>query len=90
MRQAPIQHSSRPTAVLGIGKTGPTLGSVRDDEQDGQPTANADGDDANGSVDDEDGVTLRTVARTRRIGCDYADSRRLRTILPQCLGRLRP
>ncbi|MEX0820293.1 MAG: PQQ-dependent sugar dehydrogenase, partial [Pirellulaceae bacterium] len=34
---------------------GPRLGTQRDAEPDGQPTANASGDDANG-VDDEDGV----------------------------------
>jgi GEVED domain-containing protein/VCBS repeat protein len=37
--------------------TGPTMGNARDDEQDGQPTLNADGDDAIGTVNDEDGVT---------------------------------
>ncbi len=37
--------------------TGPTLGSSRDDEQDGQPTDGADGDDLTGTPDDEDGVT---------------------------------
>ena len=38
--------------------TGPTLGANRDMESDGQPTANADGDDTNGTPDDEDGVTF--------------------------------
>ena len=40
--------------------TGPRLGAVRDGESDGQPTASADGDDLNGS-DDEDGVTFGTI-----------------------------
>ena len=38
--------------------TGPTLGTYRDAETDGQPTTNADGDDNNGSPDDEDGVSI--------------------------------
>ena len=38
--------------------TGPTLGSARDTESDGQPTAGALGDDANGVADDEDGVAF--------------------------------
>ncbi len=38
--------------------TGPRLGTNRDHENDGQPTAGADGDDGSGTVDDEDGVTL--------------------------------
>ena len=41
---------------------GPTLGSRRDIEPDGQPTAGADGDDAAGSPDDEDGIKLPTLA----------------------------
>ncbi len=36
---------------------GPTLGSVRDWENDGVPSVDADGDDASGTLDDEDGVT---------------------------------
>ena len=36
---------------------GSTLGSSRDNDADGQPTANADGDDTDGT-DDEDGVTF--------------------------------
>ena len=40
--------------------TGPTLGTARDGESNGQPTASADGDDLDGS-DDEDGVTFGTV-----------------------------
>ena len=36
--------------------TGPMLGEARDAEGDGQPTAGADGDDLNGTPDDEDGV----------------------------------
>ena len=39
------------------GATGPVLGSLRDTETDGLPTAAANGDDTNGS-DDEDGVTF--------------------------------
>jgi large repetitive protein len=39
---------------------GPRLGDLRDTESDGQPTANADGDDNNGS-DDEDGVVFGSV-----------------------------
>jgi hypothetical protein len=38
--------------------SGPTLGSARDIDPDGQPTAAADGDDANGTPDDEDGVSF--------------------------------
>ena len=38
--------------------TGPTLGTNRDDEDDGQPSAVADGDDISGSPDDEDGVSF--------------------------------
>ncbi len=37
---------------------GPTLGSQRDSEADGQPNATATGDDAAGTPDDEDGVTF--------------------------------
>ena len=37
--------------------TGPTLGSARDVDSDGQPTTGADGDDTNGDAD-EDGVTF--------------------------------
>jgi hypothetical protein len=36
---------------------GPTLGTVRDLDADGQPTADADGDDTNGQPNDEDGVS---------------------------------
>ena len=39
---------------------GPTLGSLRDLEADGQPTAAADGDDTD-ATDDEDGVTFGTI-----------------------------
>lgn len=35
---------------------GPTLGTTRDTEVDGQPTPDADGDDTNGTGNDEDGV----------------------------------
>ena len=40
--------------------TGPTLGSTRDDDSDGLPTASADGDDTDGA-DDEDGVAFGTI-----------------------------
>ena len=39
---------------------GPTLGSTRDAESDGLPTTTADGDDADGT-DDEDGMTFGTI-----------------------------
>jgi VCBS repeat protein/GEVED domain-containing protein len=39
---------------------GPTLGALRDAEADGLPTVGADGDDANGSAD-EDGVTFGEI-----------------------------
>ena len=45
--------------------TGPTLGAARDVEADGQPTANADGDDLNGVPDDEDGVTIPTLTQAQ-------------------------
>jgi ELWxxDGT repeat protein len=38
--------------------TGPKLGGSRDAEVDGQPSVGADGDDAGGAPDDEDGVTF--------------------------------
>ncbi len=38
--------------------TGPTLGATRDIDADGQPAPAADGDDVNGTPDDEDGVTF--------------------------------
>jgi len=41
--------------------TGPTLGSHRDSEFDGVPSTNADGDDVNGSPDDEDGLVGQSV-----------------------------
>ena len=41
--------------------TGPSLGSGRDAEQDGNPSANADGDDADGTPDDEDGVVFGSI-----------------------------
>ncbi|MBI1374810.1 MAG: LEPR-XLL domain-containing protein, partial [Phycisphaera sp.] len=41
-------------------RTGMTLGSKFDLDVDGQPSANADGDDLNG-LDDDDGVTLGTI-----------------------------
>jgi hypothetical protein len=37
---------------------GPQLGANRDTEPDGQPTTDADGDDTNGSPDDEDGISF--------------------------------
>ncbi len=40
---------------------GPTLGTERDVDSDGQPNAFADGDDTNGAPDDEDGVTFAPV-----------------------------
>ena len=50
-----------PTLISGGGArhglSGPTLGALRDQEADGLPSANADGDDLDG-IDDEDGVTL--------------------------------
>lgn len=58
--------------------TGPMLGSVRDKDVDGQPSAMADGDDADGS-DDDDGVvffgppipdTLATVEVTVSTSCN--------------------
>ena len=36
----------------------PILGTLRDGEEDGQPTVNADGDDLGGALDDEDGVVF--------------------------------
>lgn len=54
--------NSYPTTLASNGArhtvVGPSLGSARDAENDGQPTAAADGDDVNGSPDDEDGVTI--------------------------------
>ena len=47
--------------------TGPTLGTARDVDTDGQPSALADGDDL-GGIDDEDGVTL--PAYIRRAGTE--------------------
>ena len=41
--------------------TGPTLGANRDDESDGLPSTNADGDDLDGTPDDEDGVIFGSV-----------------------------
>ncbi len=46
-------------AVLPAGN--PTLGSVVDTEADGQPSASHNGDDTNGSPDDEDGVAFPAV-----------------------------
>ncbi len=51
-----------PTLLAGGGAyhtaTGPMLGLSRDVDSDGRPTLNADGDDLNGTPDDEDGVTF--------------------------------
>jgi hypothetical protein len=41
--------------------TGPTLGAQRESDSNGQPTLGADGDDLNGTPDDEDGVTIPTL-----------------------------
>jgi large repetitive protein len=46
-------------AVLPTGN--PTLGSAVDTEPDGQPSANHNGDDGNGTPDDEDGVAFPAV-----------------------------
>ena len=46
---------------------GPKLGSNRDAEPDGQPTANADGDDGTGTPDDEDGVTFPSAPRVGQL-----------------------
>ena len=54
---APTSYGS--TAVSNGARhvaSGPMIGSKRDIESDGFPTANADGDDLDGSLDDEDGV----------------------------------
>jgi hypothetical protein len=42
--------------------TGPTLGTIRDTEVDGQPTSNADGDNLNGTLNDEDGLNWMNIA----------------------------
>ena len=52
----PVTHDENGPAHI-ITPNGPTLGDTVDAELDGQPSPNADGDDANGS-DDEDGVVL--------------------------------
>jgi predicted outer membrane repeat protein len=53
-------HPSYPTLLANNGARhlafGPTLGVARDTEADGQPSAAADGDDATGIPDDEDGL----------------------------------
>jgi hypothetical protein len=41
--------------------TGPRLGANRDEELDGAPSANADGDDQASAPDDEDGIAFQTV-----------------------------
>jgi len=56
--------SPYPTLLANNGArhiiAGPTLGANRDDESDGQPTSEADGDDTTGTPD-EDGVTFGTI-----------------------------
>ena len=56
--------SPYPTLLASDGArhlaTGPTLGTDRDTDWDGQPTAAADGDDITGTPDDEDGITFLT------------------------------
>ena len=47
--------------------SGPTLGSARDDEEDGIPSTGADGDD-NTRTDDEDGVTVPASLRAGQLG----------------------
>lgn len=47
-------NGARHNQVFGA----PVLGAELDVEANGQPTANADGDDTNGGLDDEDGVVL--------------------------------
>ncbi|MBI5759845.1 MAG: hypothetical protein HZA46_15105, partial [Planctomycetales bacterium] len=60
--------ASYPTTLAANGARhtaiGPTLGSNRNIEIDGQPTVNADGDDTTGSPDDEDGVTFVSTLLT--------------------------
>ncbi|MCA9010706.1 MAG: hypothetical protein KDB01_13235, partial [Planctomycetaceae bacterium] len=48
--------------------TGPTLGTERDSEADGVPSANADADDITGGTDDEDGVTFATTLIASSLG----------------------
>ncbi|MBX7233293.1 MAG: hypothetical protein K1X65_02840 [Caldilineales bacterium] len=54
--------NSYPTTLAANGArhtaVGPNLGSARDAESDGQPSAAANGDDNDGTPDDEDGVTI--------------------------------
>lgn len=54
-----------PTTRLGGGArhvaVGPQLGAARDVEANGLPSVNADGDDADGTPDDEDGVVFGTI-----------------------------
>ncbi|MEM7582822.1 MAG: GEVED domain-containing protein, partial [Acidobacteriota bacterium] len=52
-----LEASNGPRHVI-LASNNPTLGSTVDAEDDGQPTSDHTGDDANGSPDDEDGVTL--------------------------------
>ena len=59
---APLPY---PTTLITNGArhvaVGPSLGANRDAESDGQPTADAGGDDITGTPDDEDGVTFTTI-----------------------------
>jgi hypothetical protein len=54
-----------PTTLLGGGArhvaVGPRLGAARDVEANGQPSVQADGDDADSMPDDEDGVVFGTI-----------------------------
>ena len=60
-----VPDPTYPTLLASDGArhtaTGPTLGSNRDTEADGQPTAAADGDDTTGTPDDEDGLVNPAV-----------------------------
>jgi lysophospholipase L1-like esterase len=67
-RQLPTDFGDAPdsystTLVTGGARhsaTGPTLGTNRDSESDGVPSADANSDDTTGTLDDEDGVTFAT------------------------------
>ena len=70
------------------GTAAPMLGTRVDDETDGAPSANADGDDA-ASTDDEDGVAFYTdVSVSGRLETVYVTSSAAG--LPQRLDRLQP
>ena len=55
---------------------GPTLGASRDAETDGQPTAQADGDDTAppGGVDDEDGIAMGSAIRVGQLDAEVMAS----------------